>query len=129
MAWCFEDQRTGYTTAVLEALVDGYAVVPALWFLEVANVATLTEQKGVLRAADRVRFLKLLGGLRKQVDHATGERVWGEVYTLSLRHQLTSYDARYLELAKRMSLPLASQDGDLRAAAKKEGVALFSGRR
>lgn len=73
----------------------------------------------------RPAFRKLLGGLRKQVGHTTGERIWGEVHDLSLKHKLTSYDARYLELAKRMNLPLASQDGDLRAAAKKEGVALF----
>lgn len=93
---------------------------------EVANVAALTEQKGALKRADRVRFLQLLGGLRKQVDHATGERIWGDVYELSLKHKLTSYDARYLELAKRMELPLATQDGDLRAAPRKERVPLFA---
>ena len=129
MSWCFEDQRTDYTTTVLKALLDGCAVVPSLWFLEVANVATLAEQKGVLKVLDRVRFIKLLGDLRKHVDHPTGERIWGEVYELSLKHKLTSYDARYLELAKRMNLPLASQDGDLKAAAKKEGVALFEVKR
>ena len=39
------------------------------------------------------------------------------VLEISLEHKLTSYAARYLELAKRMNLPLASQAGDLRAAA------------
>lgn len=126
MSWCFADQRNEYTTEVLKALVDGCAVVPALWFLEVANVAALTERKGALKRADRVRFLQLLGGLRKQVDHATGERIWGEVYELSIEHKLSSYDARYLELAKRRELPLATQDGDLRAAARKERVPLFA---
>jgi predicted nucleic acid-binding protein len=87
--------------------------------------APLAEQKVALSAADRVRFLKLLGGLRKQVDQSSGERDWGEVYELSLAHELTSYDARYLELSNRMNLPLASQDADLRAAARKAGVTLF----
>lgn len=129
MAWCFTEERSDYTTAVLKALVDGCAVVPALWFLEVANVTSLSEQKGVLKTAERVKFMALLAGLRKQVDHASGERIWGEVYELSLKYKLTSYDARYLELAKRMNLPLASKDRDLRAAAKKEGVVLFEEKR
>lgn len=125
MSWCFADQGTEYTTAVLTALADGCAVVPDLWFLEVANVTALAEQRGVLSAADRTRFLELLGGLRKQVDATNPERTWGDVYDLAMKHKLTSYDARYLELAKRMNLPLATADGDLKAAAKRERVQLF----
>lgn len=125
MTWCFEGQRTAYSTAVLQALRDGCAVVPSLWFLEVANVTALAEQKGMLSAADRTRFLQLLSVLRKQVDDATPERIWGDVYDLALRHKLTSYDACYLELARRTNLPLASEDRALTAAAKKAGVAMF----
>lgn len=33
-AWCFEDQSTPYTDAVLQAVIDGAAVVvPAIWRL------------------------------------------------------------------------------------------------
>jgi predicted nucleic acid-binding protein len=35
------------------------------------------------------------------------------------------YDATYLELALRLSLPLATLDGDLRKAAELEGVLLL----
>ncbi|MEO6596025.1 MAG: type II toxin-antitoxin system VapC family toxin [Planctomycetota bacterium] len=127
MSWCFENQRTDYATAVLKALIDGCAVVPALWLLEVANVTSLAEQKGLLAATDRRRFLQLLLGLRTQVDHANAERIWGDVFDLALAHRITAYDARYLELAKRLSLPLASADTDLKAAAKKERVRIFEG--
>jgi predicted nucleic acid-binding protein len=41
---------------------------------------------------------------------------------LAERHRLTLYDAAYLELAKRRSLPLATLDIDLRAAASAEKV-------
>ncbi len=37
-------------------------------------------------------------------------------------HQLTSYDVAYLDLAKRLSLPLATRDSDLEKAAVSEGV-------
>jgi hypothetical protein len=40
-------------------------------------------------------------------------------------HRLTVYDATYLELALRLSLPLATFDDDLRRAAQQEGVSLL----
>jgi predicted nucleic acid-binding protein len=40
------------------------------------------------------------------------------------RFQLTVYDAAYLELAERRTLPLATLDAELRAAAKALGVRL-----
>lgn len=128
MSWCFTDQRDDYSEAVLRALIDGCAVVPELWLLEVANVTALAEQRGNLTAAERKRFLGMLSSLRTQIDHAGSDRIWGDVYDLAVKHRLTSYDARYLELARRMGLPLASSDKDLNSAAKKEGVARFPGK-
>ena len=40
-------------------------------------------------------------------------------------HRLTVYAATYLELALRLSLPLATFDDDLRRAAQQEGVSLL----
>jgi len=40
-------------------------------------------------------------------------------------HQLSVYDAAYLELAERRALSLACNDGPLRKAAKKVGIALW----
>jgi predicted nucleic acid-binding protein len=47
------------------------------------------------------------------------------VLALSLKHQLTPYDAAYLDLALDEALPLASLDKDLRRAAAAEGVPLL----
>jgi len=41
---------------------------------------------------------------------------------LAASYQLTSYDVAYLDLAKRMSLPLATNDADLERAAVSEGI-------
>ena len=48
-----------------------------------------------------------------------------DLLQLALRHQLSSYDASYLELALRLQLPLATKDDALRAAAKQCGIALI----
>jgi len=38
IAWCFEEQATAYTDAILQAMIDGAtAFVPAIWRLEVVN--------------------------------------------------------------------------------------------
>jgi len=44
---------------------------------------------------------------------------------LARRYGLSSYDASYLELALRRSLPLASLDKDLMKAAQRAGVKRF----
>jgi predicted nucleic acid-binding protein len=44
---------------------------------------------------------------------------------LARRLHLTAYDAAYLELAKRRSLPLATLDARLRAACGREGVTVL----
>jgi predicted nucleic acid-binding protein len=49
-----------------------------------------------------------------------------QVFDLALRHDLTSYDALYLDLALRHSLPIATQDRALANAALAAGVGLVS---
>jgi len=44
---------------------------------------------------------------------------------LARRHNLTAYDATYLDVALRRSLPLATRDRDLAAAAREAGVPLI----
>jgi predicted nucleic acid-binding protein len=44
---------------------------------------------------------------------------------LFIDYRLTVYDAAYLELALRLSLPLATLDGDLRKAARSARIPLL----
>lgn len=59
------------------------------------------------------------------IDSETGKSAWNETLKLADRHKLTVYDATYLELSLRRSLPLATLDRDLRKAAQAEGIALL----
>lgn len=125
MAWCFEDEADGYADAVLDGLVEGTAVVPSHWRLEVANVLLVAQRRGRLKEADSTRFLELLGALPIEVDSETGARAFGAILSLGREHGLSSYDAAYLELAMRDSVPLASLDQRLGLAAEGAGVALL----
>jgi predicted nucleic acid-binding protein len=59
------------------------------------------------------------------VDPDTDAYAWTTTLQLAGRFALTLYDATYLELAQRRSLPLATLDRALRAAASVLGVALL----
>jgi predicted nucleic acid-binding protein len=47
------------------------------------------------------------------------------IFYTARAHQLSAYDAVYLELARREGLPLATLDQRLRVAAKAAGVGSF----
>jgi len=126
MPWCFDDEATAYTNGVRDRLADVRAVVPSLWPLEVANATIVGERRKRLDEARSQRFITLLESLPIIVDDETGHRAFGDIVHLARAHQLSAYDAAYLELAIRRGLPLATLDDKLKAAAKAVGVLLFA---
>lgn len=127
LRWCFPDPRNPYARSVLRALRSAEAVVPAIWPLEVANALLVAERAKRLPSADAARFLALLEDLDVRVDAPTLSRALRETRSLAKAYGLSSYDAAYLELALRESLPLATLDEALRKAARKAGVQLPDG--
>ena len=125
LAWCFDDERTNETDALLRRLTTSAAVVPQLWPLEVGNVLTLAVRKGRLTVAKRAQFLAVLNGSPIHVDAATATNAFDRILPMADAHQLTTYDAAYLELAMRLGVPLATLDQPLRAAATAAGVGLL----
>lgn len=125
MAWCFHDEEDDYSERVLESLETGQALAPAVWPLELGNVLIVAERKRRLSRAAAARFLDLIGGLPIAVEQETPERMLKEIVALAREHQLSTYDASYLDLAMRAGLPLATQDASLLRAAKKASVPIF----
>jgi predicted nucleic acid-binding protein len=125
LAWLLPDEDSRPAQAVLDRIVASRAWVPGLWRLEVANSLQSAVRRKRIDAAFRDASLADLGLLNIQVDPDTANFAWGETLRLADAHDLTLYDAAYLELARRLSLPLASQDKSLRLAAKKCKVALL----
>jgi predicted nucleic acid-binding protein len=122
MAWCFEDESTPFTEAVLQRLTTDRAHVASIWPYEVANVLLGAERRRRITQSQAMRFLELLRALPISVDEEGTRRAWSEVLALGRAHRLTAYDAAYLELAARHDLPLASQDEQLVQACRAVGV-------
>lgn len=118
--WFLKNQATPYADAILDRLCGDRAIVPALWQLEFTNVlrTACLRQRMTAEAAQRV--VAQVGSLPIDADrHVVRPE---EIFGLTLRFGLSSYDAAYLELALRLQLPIATVDGPLRAAAQAAGV-------
>jgi predicted nucleic acid-binding protein len=70
-----------------------------------------------IHAGYRDAALAELALLPITIDADTGSYAWSAPLRLAERFALTLYDATYLELAQRRSLPLATLDEPLRRAA------------
>lgn len=126
MAWLFHDEATPNTAALLNRMAAETAVVPALWFIEVTNVLALAERKGRITAFQSDAFIADLGKLAIERDDDAPDRAFTHLLALCRTHQLTSYDAIYLDLAVRRNLPLATLDDALRKSARKLGVSVIA---
>ena len=127
VAWVHPAQATADTAAMLDDLAAGAILeVPALWPLEVANALLVLERRGKLDEEDRGAALGWLKGLPIRIDQDAASIAFTRLPQLAETHQLSIYDAVYLELAERRKLMLACKDGPLRKAAKRAGVRLWS---
>ena len=85
----------------------------------------MAERKGRIPPAQSDAFVADLSKLGIERDDEAPARAFTHLLALCRRHRLTSYDAIYLDLAVRRSLPLATLDDDRRKVAKKLGVGLL----
>jgi predicted nucleic acid-binding protein len=125
LAWIYSEETSLAVSRVLDLVNSNGAWVPSLWRLEVATILEMGVRRGRHNADFRDATLADLSLLPVSTDLETEKQAWGATLRLAERHRLTLYDAAYLELAQRRSLALASLDGELRAAAEAEDVALL----
>jgi predicted nucleic acid-binding protein len=123
MAWCFEDEATDATEAVLESLHEDEAIVPSLWQLEVTNVLLVAERRKRINEAQATRFIDVLARLPIRIDASPIDPT--AILAAGRHHHLSAYDAAYLVLAARLGAPLATLDDKLTTACNSAGVALL----
>jgi predicted nucleic acid-binding protein len=125
LAWCFEDEQTAGIMALLDRVTDEGAMAPQLWPIEALNGLLTAERRGRITREVRRQLASFLQALPIAVDDETASRSWTETARLAEQHRLTAYEASYLELAMRLSAPLATGDRALVAAANAVGVVIL----
>lgn len=127
LSWCFRDEATPETDAVLDSLAGKIkAHVPALWFWEITNVIAQAERRRRINASDSQKYLGFLNTLPIAVEADAHQHAWIGTLVLARQHSLSIYDAAYLDLAQRLGLPLGTLDVKLQQAARAIGTELVS---
>ena len=121
VVWLFNHEDEPRADRVLGQLVEDGALVPQLWHLETRNALLTAERRGRLSSEEVKERLDALKGLPIATDV---EPDLQSAFALARAHELSFYDALYLELAKRKSAGLATLDSSLSRAAAAEGVML-----
>lgn len=122
MAWVFPDEASEATARLRDSLVDDRAFVPSLWPVEVGSVLLAATRRRRIRAGEWSDICTCLDALPIEIEPVSTARVWGTVLALADQYRLSIYDATYLELARRLRLPLATLDRALAAAGRAAGV-------
>lgn len=122
--WLLENQASAYSDGIAQRLQVDRAMAPHLLVLEYTNVLRTACKRQKLIAAQAHEMLARLAELPVDIDTASPNPA--QVLDLALRYDLSSYDAVYLDLALRRSLPIATQDLDLATAARVAGVGVVS---
>jgi predicted nucleic acid-binding protein len=124
LAWFIDRPVNDYAVEMREKIRRGdRALVPPLWETEFANGVLMAERRKLMTDSEGDQCMVEMDQLRLTSIEADSEfRSIREVLTVARAFQLTVYDACYLELARRVRLPLATLDKSLSAAAAKAGI-------
>jgi predicted nucleic acid-binding protein len=105
--------------------IEGRLVAPALWPFEVANVLRNVVRRGRLHSQEIAEVCARLD--------AYGIEVLGNIdvpvqqrFAAASAHDLSAYDAAYVDLAVQRRCALATMDARMAAAAQRAGVTVLN---
>lgn len=119
-----EERYSGAAQALMAAVASSGALVPAIWYSEVANSVVTRHRRGLIALDEIASLFRELASMPVLPDDLPFSESWGTTVALAVAHRLTSYDASYLELPRRTHLPLATFDQAWRRAAEAEAIPL-----
>lgn len=118
LAWCFPDESNGHALSILRHFAEDDGVVPCIWHLEVANALVTGLRRNRISEPQIAYAISLLQNLDISVDQPGNTYIFDAAVHLAIAHNLSVYDASYLELAERLKCPLATADAKLLRAAE-----------
>ena len=119
LSWCLGDEDDATATHAMQRVAEEGGVVPRIWWYELRNALLMNERRDRISSQQVLDTLTDSMALRIAIDD---EHDGSLLLDLARGHDLTVYDAAYLEVALRRSLPLATLDRRLVTAANAIGV-------
>ncbi len=118
-AWLLYDEYHPLSESVMSNLRGERGIVPQHWHFEIRNTLLVAERRQRINRSEIEECLDTLDQLPITTDQAAD---FSTCFELARLHNLTFYDALYLELAKRRGARLATLDNALSRAAEAEGA-------
>jgi predicted nucleic acid-binding protein len=120
------DEKNREVTRIQRLLTEMDIInTPQLLWYEITNVFKNLLRRKRYSLEEIKNFFPLLYALRLTTDFETGTNYSKKLFELCNDHNLSSYDAVYLELACRKKAILCTLDNNLNIAAKKCGVKIY----
>lgn len=119
VGWLLDQESNSRVTAAMDLLPQLGAIVPQMWHYELRNALLVAERRGRIPLGEIGELLESLQELPIATDEDADLQ---GTLDLARVHDLTFYDALYLELAKRRRAPMATLDAALARATLAEGL-------
>jgi predicted nucleic acid-binding protein len=123
-SWVLPDEHVQAAAALYAqaCLQERAFVAPLLWHWEVGNLLVLAVRRKRIDEHTRQQCVEELNAAQVQMDAVPDMHRLAQITRLAQTHQLTFYDATYLELVLRLNGELASYDQSLINAAQACGI-------
>jgi predicted nucleic acid-binding protein len=116
LAMIMPDEVDEQAEALKSILGDVDIFVPPLWVYEFSNALNTNIRRKRITIADASLLAAIVGQWNVQIDPNTPNPI--ELSQLARDTGLTTYDASYLELSRRLNAPLYTLDAQLSRAAQ-----------
>jgi predicted nucleic acid-binding protein len=125
VAWCLQDESSEAAEAAMERLLAEGGIAPAHWPIEIASALRSAERRGRLDESSIGQLQPRLTALPIEIL-PDDLRSALSVIDIARRHDLSVYDASYLDLAEMRGLGLATVDVRLARACRTAGIPLIA---
>ena len=120
LTFVLRDEHDDTAGAFLTSIRHAVIVAPVIWRAEVLNGLVNAQRRQRIDAKGIKEGIALIDGLGVELDLLPIDLP--AIYALAVRYRLCVYDALYLDLAAREGVRLATNDDDLKRAAKAANV-------
>ena len=117
VAWFLPDEFDDAAESLLNFVAKSGALVPSLWVVEIENALRNAHRRKRITEKEAAEVLSRLTALPITIIDAYETPVFHHALQLSIAHDISVYDAVYLDAARRHNAALATRDKRLCAVA------------
>ncbi len=125
VAWLLGEPSVASDTELDSGLRDDSIIVPSHWPIEISNALRTHLKANRLSASDFIQIMTRIDMVTIQVEPSIHLDEIGPLAQFALTHELTTYDAAYVQLAAQHNVKLATLDRAMRTAAAKLNIPLL----